>query len=259
MFAIQNQKFRIMRKFNDIIRIGSYAVLASVIAMSSTSCNTDDKDENNGTGGNPTPTVYEGDGALIAIKSMTTISQPIIGDIEMELGLAVAVFANNGDYNNLLPAGTVKCAGENLTIQQNNSYVFTPGATNPTGLELGNSPSWEVTGQGAVPAINHTASNGFPAVGSITSGGTVNRSQGYTVTVQGNITNADSVIWNIGGVVVTTPRVNSYTFTADQLSGLPTGTSIVQAAPVNYQTASFGGKTFYFINERVSSKTVTVE
>lgn len=248
-----------MNYFNNYFRLGRLAALATIVAVSFSACNTDD-DETPDQGGTPTPQVYSGYGALVAVKSTTTMTQPIIGDVEIDLGLAVAVFFNGTDYETFVSGGSVTCEGETLDVQSNGSYAYTPSQTNATGIDFSGNPDWAVSGNGDIPNFTHSATRGFPNVGKITSPTTVTRSSGYTLTVQGSISNADSILWIIGGEHLgTTGPMTSRTFTADELSGLQTGTSIIQVAAVNYQSEEKGGKPIWFINEKVVSQTVTVE
>ncbi len=101
---------------------------------------------------------------------------------------------------------------------------------------------------------------GFPNVGAITSDETVIRADGYTVTLNGGISNPDSIQWVVGGESfgVTGP-MNSRTFTAAELSALQAGPSIIQVAPYNIDSAMKSGKKFYFVNQMVVKKSVTVE
>jgi len=206
----------------------------------------------------PSPVIGDGDGTLVAIKNNTTTETPI-GPISVTLGLGSAFFYNTGDYTNFIPAGNVTLNGSGLEAQDNNAYVFVPDETDYEGISFSSGVSWNVTGAGNIPSFSHTVANSFPSASEITSGETVTRSAGYTLTVN-SVSGADSVLFIVGEVSKTLPgTATSYTFTASELSSLAAGTSVVMVAPYNYEGAVYGGRTFYFVNEMVESKTVTIE
>lgn len=199
-----------------------------------------------------------GDGTLVAVRSETLQSTPI-GDMTINIGTAVAAFSAGSNYSILAEAGTVKVNGEALQKSDNNAYVFTPGLTLPTGIEYGNSVEWSVAGNSSngIPSFNHTFSGGFPTVGSISSGANVSKS-GFTLAIE-SVTNADSVYFMVNEVYKSLPgNTTSYTFTSAELSSLTTGQGIVSVAAWRYGTSQYGGKSYYFINETVKQKTVTI-
>ncbi|MDA3941962.1 MAG: hypothetical protein PF694_00320 [Bacteroidetes bacterium] len=244
----------------SIQKISQLALGMLLIAgLTMASCNKKD-DENPDPGGgddpsteNPSPQL--GAGTLVAIKTQNTTSTPI-GDITTTIGLGVAAFSSNG-YSSLTDAGSVQLNGNALTKQSNNSYVFMPSITNPTGIELGNTIEWEVAGNGDTPAFSHTVQAPFPTVGAITSSTDVSKS-GYTLTVA-SVTNADSVYFQVGNVLkALAGNTRSYEFTAAELSGLSTGQSIIQVAPYKISQAAYGGKNFYFVNETTVSASANI-
>jgi hypothetical protein len=249
-----------MKHFNSFFRYGRLAALAATVAVAASSCSPEE-DEPQTTGGTPTPTINDGHGTLVAAKTITTMNQPFVGDIEIEYGIGVAVFTNGVNYESYVDGGTVTCEGETLSRFDNGSYS-TYSQTSATGLDFSGNPDWTVSGAGDIPQFSHTANRGFPNVGKITSPTTITRSNGYTLTFQGNMSNTDSVIWVIGSKVFPTtgPVGSSRTFSADELSDLQTGAgNIIQVAAYNLDSREFGGKTFYFVNEYVVTQTVTVE
>jgi hypothetical protein len=229
-----------------------------VAAFTLASCNKKDDDntdpgDNNPNTENPIPQM--GSGTLVAIKTQNITSTPI-GDITTTIGLGVAVFTENG-FNSFTDAGTVELKGNALTKHANNSYAFTPSLTNPTGIDLSGDITWDVSGNGNIPAFSHTVNTAFPNVGAITSSSDVSKS-GYTLTVA-SVNNADSVYFQVGSVLKVLPgNAVSCQFTADDLSELSTGASIVQVAPIKISNADYGGKTFYFINESTSSVSANI-
>jgi hypothetical protein len=238
--------------FRKISQIALAAIFIAAFTLASCNKKDDDNpdpvDPNNP--GTETPTPQLGSGTLVAIKTQNITSTPI-GDITTTIGLGVAVFTADG-YNSFSDAGTVELKGSALTKQSNNSYTFTPSLTNPTGIDLSGDITWNVSGNGDVPAFSHTVTTAFPSVGAITSSSDVSKS-GYTLTVA-SVNNADSVYFQVGSVLKVLPgNAVSCQFSADDLNSLGTGQSIVQVAPIKMSNAQYGGKTYYFINESTSS------
>lgn len=205
-----------------------------------------------------TPTYSGTFATLVGIKSISTTDTPI-GPVETTVGTAVAVFSEDGGAN-FMTAGTVSLDGNNLSAQTNNSYVYTPGTSNPTGLSFGSTQSWAGTGAGW-PSFTTSTSVGFPVVGAISSSD-VTMSSGYTLSCPSNIT-ADSIYFAVYGSNGTAIKVvgggtNSYTFSASDLSGLGAGNGIVQIVGINYDPKTVGGRAYYILNETARSKTVTI-
>jgi hypothetical protein len=238
--------------------------LAGAVSLSVGSCNLlpdDDTDTpaSDPASNPPTPTFADGDGTLSAVKSVTFQDVPVVGQVQVDLGLGVAVFFDNGNTSSFVEAGAVTLEGEGLDKQENNSYVSIPDQNNPTGIDFSGNPNWEVTGNGNVGAFTHQTSIGFPSVGSITSGTTVTAGSAYTLTVA-NVSGADSVIFMCGGIVHTRAgNTTSHTFTADETSNMGSGPSYAQVAPYKIEEATVGGGDYWFVNERVVTQSVTIE
>lgn len=249
-----------MKHFNNIFRIGRLSLIAVAVSFSLNSCETEDDTPPDNTGGTPTPQINDGHGTFVAAKTVTTMTQPFIGEVEIEYGIGVAVFFNGTDYETYINGGDVTCEGEALSRFDNGSYS-TYSQTSATGLDFSGNPDWTISGNGDIPAFNHTATRGFPGINKITSPETITRANGYTVTFNGSMTNTDSVIWVVGNKQFsTTEAMNSRTFTADDLSDLTTGAgNIIQVAAYNLDSAMYVGKKFFFVNEMVVTQTVTVE
>lgn len=204
----------------------------------------------------PNPEVGPGDGAFWAIKSITTVTTPIT--LDTEVGTAVAVFTNN-NFNSFIEAGEVTILDEALTKNENNSYVYIPGTSQPLGLSFSGDYQWKVAGAGTVAAFDHTVDFDFPGLGMITSGNTVTKADGYTLTCQ-NVSKADSIIYSVGGVLKTVGgEVTSVEFTAADLADVSTGSSYIQIAAYTYRPVDKNGKTYYFGNETVRSQVVEIK
>lgn len=233
------------------------------IAVTTTSCKKDDDDDTPTTStpkqsGPPTPQPADASGTLVAVQSTTIQTVPGLGDIEIPLYTAVAVFYDDPTAQTFLNAGTVSCEGENLTKQSGNQYVFTPSQTSPSGLTFDGDVDWEVSGAGSVPTISESIGMGFPGIGSITSDSIVDKTKDYTLSCT-FATNVDSIIWIVGGVYHTTGSSTQHTFTKDELSALSKGQSVAQVAGYRITSADTDGKTYYYVNETVQSKTITIE
>lgn len=231
------------------------AAMIALVSFVATACSKDESPETDNNQQNSA--IQMGDGTLVAVRSETVQSTPI-GDMTINVGTAVAAFNGGNNYGSLVDAGTVTVDGESLQKYDNNSYVFTPGLTNPTGIEFGNDVQWSVSGNGSVPSFEHTMTGGFPNVGNITSGDEVSKSAGYTLTIA-SVSNADSIYFMVNEVYKSLPgNAKTYTFSADELSSLGTGQAIVSIAAWRFSTAAYSGKNFYFVNETVKQKTVNI-
>jgi len=186
------------------------------------------------TAASPTPILptYTGEfGVLVGIKTVTTTSTPI-GNIGTELGTGVAIFSQDGGATNL-PAGTLTVTSGNsktLTLNSNNSYVYTPSTTDVTGIDYtGSSVVWTASG-GTWPSFTATANQGFGTVQSISSED-VTVSSSYDLTCNG-VSNADSIYYAVYGpsgskIILKAGNTSSHTFSASDLSGLGTGSGFV--------------------------------
>lgn len=246
-----------IQNYTSLIGKLSFAVLVGV-SLSLASCK---KDDDNGNGGNTnSQTNFQlGAGTLVAVKSQT-VQSTAIGDITIDIGTAVAVFGKDASWSAFVDGGTVKVNDKELEKFNNNSYVFTPGISDPTGITFGSSVAWSVSGNSGngVPAFDHTVSGGFPSVGNVNVDGPVSKAGGVTVPITG-VSNADSLYVNINEAFkVVASNATSANFSAADLSNVSTGTGIISIAAVRYTTANYGGKTFYFLTETVKQKTVEI-
>jgi len=202
-----------------------------------------------------TPTFGDGYGVLAAVKSESTVS-----GFTIQIGVATAVFTTDL-FSTFVAGGAVTCDSEALTLNANNSYTFTPGVTTPTGIDFGANPSWSVAGAGDIPAFSHTTTIGFPTAGDISSSETFTLTDGYTLSVPaGSVAGADSVLFLVGGVSATEMgNATSHTFSAADLTGLSAGASVVQVAAYKIEEVTYSSKNFWFVNEVVKTKTVTIQ
>ena len=206
---------------------------------------------NNNQNSDPTISFSDADGSLIAIKSST--STPI-GNIP--LGTAVGAFYDGG---NLTDVGTVSVEGVDLTKNSNNSYTATASASNPSGISYSLPIEWSVSGANGFSAFTENNMQDFPAVAEVNSGGTVDKSDGYTLSTT-SISNSDSVVFTVGNVAkIVSANTTSYTFSSQELSSLSNGSNIVSIAPYNFYSKTISSKKIYFVNESVVQKSVTIQ
>lgn len=211
-----------------------------------------------------TPSYGTGDGALVALITRTTMSTPL-GPVSQDLGTGVAVFGNlsTGTYND---AGTITLNGKELKKQTNNSYVYIPGTTDVTGIDLSDNIKWSV----ASPVISYDASLAGSGRDMPSSGGlsgsytTIDASSAFTLSVV-SVLNADSVYFQINGpdksiLKRRSGTTTSVTFTADEVASLGKSQGCsVTVAPWNHQEKTFGGKLVHVINELALSRVVEIK
>lgn len=208
------------------------------------------------TTGNAQPNFAGADASLWAVKSLSVTNITGLPPITTTIGLGVAAF-NNG--TSLVAAGTVKLNTNTLTLNSNNSYSYTIGASNPTGIDFSSGVNWDVSGANGFGAFTKSVTLGFPTVSEVTSSATITKASGYTLTVS-TVTNADSVLFLIGGVSKTLAgNATSCSFSASELSSLNNGSTVVQVAAYKFANETLGGKNIYYGNETVQSKTATIQ
>lgn len=96
-------------------------MMIGAVSVAITSCNLDNDEDppaSDPAANPPTPTFSDGDGTLAAVKSVTFQDVPVVGQVEIDLGLGVAVFFDNGNTSSFVEAGTVTLEGEGLDLQE---------------------------------------------------------------------------------------------------------------------------------------------
>jgi hypothetical protein len=204
-----------------------------------------------------TPAIGDADAAHWAVKSMTSQEVPFVGTVDVAIGIGVAGYFSATGSSTFVDAGTVKVEGSEMTRYDNNSYALLPGTTNPNGMDFENAVTWEITGANGFNAFSHTDNSIWPDVSDITSSTTISKA-GYTMTLS-NVSNADSVLFIISGVNKTVAgNATSCTFTAADLAGEATGSSVMMAAVYRSNNTTINGKNMYFGKEVVRTKSVTI-
>jgi hypothetical protein len=220
------------------------------------------------TPGNPLPTPTDANGILASIKTWSVVSTPL-GNQYLEIGVASAAFFNPSAPNTFLNAGNVSVEGTALTKQNNNAYVYTPGTTNPTGINFDNNIAWSVQGNADVDQLNTSHLTNIPQIQKINVNANQSISGSLTVgldnTANNNLFTADSVIFTLVGpskAIVKTVAANnpSYSFTASEISSLGKGSGFVQMAAYDMEKITMpSGKNYYLIAEGVQTVSVKFE
>lgn len=207
-----------------------------------------------------TPT-YSGEYALLAsIKTVSTQSTPV-GNVDTEVGTAVAAFSQDGG-SNFVDAGTVSVETKNLEKQDNNAYTFTDiSQSNPTGISFSTPIDWEISG-GTWAAFTASTNKDFPTVAEINEE-EVSSGSDFTLSVN-NITDADSVVFAVYGtndyaLIIKAGNTTSHTFSASELNNIGEGNGFIQVTGVVYDQQTINGKAVYLVNETVRTKSVMIE
>jgi hypothetical protein len=251
----------------EMKKLSAYLMASVAMSLILFSCSKDD--DSNGGGstskGNesPIPNIPGAAGVLVAFNNSVVQNVPFIGEQTTVMGLATAVFFD--DSGNQINAGSVAINGNDLAYMSG-AYVFTPGITNPMGLEFTGSVGWEVSGGNGIPNFVHTNPGGVPVVGGLT-GVTDEISGGFTVHINvnnpaTNLQGVDSVMFNLygpdGEVLITRPgNARSYSFSAAEVAKVGKGQGIVQVAAYRLAIESKSGKDFAFVNQGVFNKFVS--
>ena len=224
--------------------------------------NTDDNTPTANQPDNPTPTFTDSDGALVAIQTVSYISQPVVGVIETTIGLAVAAFPDGSGGNNA--AGAITCEGESLTQNSNNSYTYMIDANNATGISFSSTVDWTVAGSGSIPAITKSVSGVFPSSleSGTASGSDVSTGSAFTLSTTNPVSDADSLIFAVHGtsssvLITKEASINTHTFTAAEMGSIGTGVGFVQITAYRIaDTETNNGNKYYFINQKVNTISV---
>lgn len=203
----------------------------------------------------------DADAMLVAINSSvpspvsTPIVMPGMPDVVLEIGVGVAVFKNNAKADKVLLNNTeLKFVNGVHTWLPDFTNVTDP--TSLTGINLSGNIKWDITN----PNLTKTTS-ALPGKPTITSGKSITKSSGYTLTNQSS-SGAAKVIYSIystnGKSVLKELNGNSTqcSFTAAELGELgTTKDAIIQTNAYKISTETISGKKVYIINQ--SSYSVT--
>ncbi|MEQ8909514.1 MAG: hypothetical protein RIC95_10005 [Vicingaceae bacterium] len=243
------------------------ALLLIPLSIGLFACSDDDDDEdepaqttNNNSGGGGSsgsqsimaPQFSDAQATLIAIESVSNVM-----GIPISIGTAVAVFPDSSGA--LLDVGAVTVEGENMPKQSNNSYVYTANQTSPQGISFSQPIDWNVAGSSSFQGFTKSQNQAFPTVGDVSSAATVDKSDGYTLTVP-TVSGADSIMFLVGDVSMTLGgSATSYTFSSAELSALANGQNIAQVAAYDIENSTQNSKKVYFLTETVKQLSVTIQ
>lgn len=224
---------------------------------STTTTPTNPSGGNGNSTGNAQPNFPGADASMWAVKSLSVTEIQGMPPITTTIGIGVGVFFDTG--GSYVDVGSVQLNSNALTKNSNNSYTYTPGQANPTGIDFSSGVNWSVAGGNGFSAINKNVTLGFPTVSEITTSGTITKANGYTLSVN-TVTGADSVLFLIGDVNKTIAgNSTSCTFSASELSSLSNGSTVIQVAAYISTNETVGGKLIYYGNETVQSKSATIQ
>lgn len=236
-------------------------VPAVTLAVLFTSCKkTENANPANNTGPTPvSPTPGNVNGALVSLQmdySYTNPNIPIPVTVTSEIGLSV--FFTSPGATTYYDAGAVSVNSNNLDKANNNSYtkLATVGQT-PSDMGFSGGSNWTVGGSGNVAAFSYNHTAAFPDY-SGTLPTSVTKSAGLTISLSGNVSNADSVYvllaaGNQSILKHVAASAASVSFTPNELAAFPNitdNTGIVEVDPFNMQIRDISGKTYAFIKEK---------
>ena len=211
----------------------------------------------------PQPTITGGDAALVAVN--TKITNMVVGiPVELEIGTGVGVFGNLSTPS-YVDVGSITLNTKALTKQSNNTYLFTPSATEPTGIDLSGSLNWSVAGGNGFSAFTCTSSKSMPNADMVSGTyTTVDKSSTFTLSTNSSISNADSVYFQLSGPNGTVLKrmgsnVSSATFSLAEVQSVGTGSGSVVIAPWNMEQQTKGGKAIILVNETAVARVVEIK
>jgi hypothetical protein len=248
------------------------ALAAACLVLSFTACKKEEAsapttpNNNNSTPTvNTTPNFVGAGGVCAAVQTRT--SQTVAGiPFTFDVGTGAATFWNTvGTY---LDAGSSTLNNESLTKNANNIYSYSPGTSNPSGIDFssnGGNVTWTFSGNSAnsITAINRTISIGFPSVDSINiASTTISHATDFTLQCP-SISNSDSVLFIVAGPSASLTFTGgggstSHTFRAAEMGTIGTGTGIVEIVPYRFTSFTEGSRVIYYVNETAVTKMVTI-
>lgn len=213
---------------------------------------------------NPQPKIGDADALLIGLQtvSYTSVAGTVI---ETPIGLPVALFFDGSNFKDV---GAVTCETETLTKQDNNSYIFIPSITNPTGVSYSGDLDWTVAGSNGFPGGSYTSKGSFPSNVEVdaTTGQDIDTKSAYTLAAKISVSNADSIYFGIygpNGAVnrVTAGNTSSYTFSQSEMKSIGTGAGFMQIAAVKQvkREVLSGGEVIYYLTEKVNTQPVNLK
>lgn len=227
------------------------------LAMGSFSCSKDDEGDNGNNAGNMpgNVSVPDGKGVLVAIRLNTYTEIPGFGVNVTTVNAASAAFWESSP-SSFVNVGTVKINDLPMDFDSNTKSYFSGQST--VGVLQYPPVKWEVAGSGSIPGFTKEVSATFPAY-SGTLPATVTATEDLTISLSGQVANADSVFVGVFADVkskfkIVSASTASVTFSKSDLSGLGTIRQ-VQVTPMKYLSETVSGTKFWFILQDSHSRT----
>lgn len=212
----------------------------------------------------------DADAIFAAVNAVTYQNIPVIGLQKNDINTAVAVFFSTPGTKPNVNGGTVSCESKLLTADTSKAYLFAPSGTET--ITFSGNTDWVIGGNSAtgMPATSFSSNSPIPSYNGIansTLASSVNRTNDFTITINGTLSNADSAFVTISSGTAYVQKVvsanSNCTFTAAQLSTLGStngaANGIIQVAPFKIESTTVSGKKYYFVNEAAYTKFITVE
>ncbi|MEQ9186107.1 MAG: PKD domain-containing protein [Cryomorphaceae bacterium] len=153
----------------------------------------------------------------------------------------------------------------NLNRDNENVYTWFEDPDDQIGFKKGKGPTWSIEGGGSHGFINGLSNVWpFPAVNEIIADKAIDVAASYSVSHDGAIANADSIIVSIHGPngllvrrLVGTEIATS--FSSSELSGIGKGKGQVQWAAYKVYEQVLGSKTYMVMNVAATQQAITIE
>jgi len=199
--------------------------------------------------------------ATLEAAYVSSIKREPLGSYTFFEGIARAEFNNN--LGQPASAKEVICEGYVLERDLN---IYRSATPHDYGLDFGSSVSWEVTGQGSVPAFDEEIQHKVPEIGDINIGDSLNSRD--TVWLKIDLDSPFTILGTVDSVQFSiTGNASSYNFAvlspADsvaispkQLQGCGSGKCYIKAEAIHITKKSYQGYTVAFINKGMFYKPV---
>ncbi|MFH1121650.1 MAG: hypothetical protein V1775_17655 [Bacteroidota bacterium] len=214
-------------------------------------CDKEDETPDNTNTNTNTFTYNDAFGVLVAVKSVSFTS---VGgyEVPVEVNSGSAFFMTDAGAQTFVDAGVVSLENKNLKKLSNNAYMY-DDYLNPLTLSA---ITWNVSGNGSIPAFNKTLSRPLPTYSGYSSlPVAVSKAAGVNISLGSAVYEADSVIVMIASsneavVKSVAGGVGSVTFSSSDLSKLAkSDVGSISISPYNLSIETISGKKYYFVNE----------
>lgn len=237
----------------------SFLVIAGLLFNSS--CNQDNNNNNNNNPESETTLVpTDADGAFYALKTYGE-------DPDGTTGTVYQAMAWFDTYTATKHAGTVTVNGESL-VDSLSGYPIAWYNYYGSDLDFStiSTASWSVSGSSVVTSFNHTDNTNFPSA-TFTVPTSINTNNSYTVSLS-NVSANNGIVVQITGAnqqkvtKTLTGSTTSTTFSSQELKSVAPASSYpiaISATVINYTTATYNSKKYYFVKEYTVAKQSAAE